>query len=185
MDLKHFTESQAKAIGDQIGIDWTKTDLQEFIIGLEIELEHGFQDPATDVTGNDPVLTGKIALAHINEFPDYYTRLLACFGKDEKENGEKVTIVAEINVLDGYHDELYGAAKEVWQATLKEDGCETFSFNINKENGLKIVFLEVFKSQESFDYHVNADHTKKFLEFLKGRVENDQPKLLFLDQVNH
>jgi hypothetical protein len=39
------------------------------------ELEHGRHDPATDVTGDDPVTTAKIAFAHLNEFPDYYTRL--------------------------------------------------------------------------------------------------------------
>ena len=44
-------------------------------MGLDVELEHGRHDPATDVTGDDPVTTGKIALAHLNEFPDYYTRL--------------------------------------------------------------------------------------------------------------
>jgi Protein of unknown function (DUF5661) len=44
---------------------------------MDVELEHGVRDPATDVTGNDPVLTAKIALAHLNEFPDYYTRLEA------------------------------------------------------------------------------------------------------------
>ena len=42
---------------------------------MEVELEHGRQDPATNVTDDDPVLTGKIALAHLNEFPDYYERL--------------------------------------------------------------------------------------------------------------
>jgi hypothetical protein len=42
---------------------------------LHVELEHGTRDPETNVTGDDPVLTGKIALAHLNEFPDYYTRL--------------------------------------------------------------------------------------------------------------
>jgi hypothetical protein len=44
-------------------------------MGLDVELEHGLVDPSTDVTGNDPILTGKIALAHLNEFADYYTRL--------------------------------------------------------------------------------------------------------------
>jgi len=44
-------------------------------MGLEVELEHGTRDPETNVTGDDPILTGKIALAHLREFPDYYTRL--------------------------------------------------------------------------------------------------------------
>jgi hypothetical protein len=80
-DTKIFTEEQAREIGDKLGIDWNKTNFSEFCIGLEIEIEHGIHDPSTDVTGNDPVLTGKIALAHLNEFPDYYTRLLKCFGE--------------------------------------------------------------------------------------------------------
>jgi hypothetical protein len=42
---------------------------------MDVELEHGLHDPATNVTGDDPTFTGKIALAHLNEFPDYYTRL--------------------------------------------------------------------------------------------------------------
>ena len=44
-------------------------------MGMDVELEHGLQDPLTDVSHDDPVVTGKIALAHLNEFPDYYTRL--------------------------------------------------------------------------------------------------------------
>ena len=50
-------------------------DVEQFRMGLDVELEHGLHDPVTDVTNNDPVVTGKIALAHLNEFPDYYTRL--------------------------------------------------------------------------------------------------------------
>ena len=75
----HFTEEEARRIGTQIGIEWTKTNFEEFRQGLEIEMEHGLHDPSTDVTGNDPILTGKIALAHLNEFPDYYSRLIKCF----------------------------------------------------------------------------------------------------------
>ena len=47
-----------------------------FRIGMDVELEHGTEDPDTNVTDDDPLTTGKIALAHLNEFPDYYTRLL-------------------------------------------------------------------------------------------------------------
>ena len=72
---KHFTIEQAREIGDKLGIDWNHFDVAQFRMGLDVELEHGLHDPATDVTGNDPLLTGKIALAHLKEFPDYYTRL--------------------------------------------------------------------------------------------------------------
>ncbi|WP_119065750.1 DUF5661 family protein [Aggregatilinea lenta] len=74
-EQKHFTAEQARQIGEQLGIDWTRFDVEQYRMGLDVELEHGLNDPSTDVTGNDPILTGKIALAHLNEFPDYYTRL--------------------------------------------------------------------------------------------------------------
>ncbi len=73
----HFTADQARVIGNEIGIDWDSSpfDVDEFRDGLDVELEHGLHDPQTDVSGSDPVVTGKIALAHLKEFPDYYTRL--------------------------------------------------------------------------------------------------------------
>ena len=72
-----YTVELARRIGEQVGIDWGAApfDVEQFRRGLEVELEHGLRDPSTDVTGDDPVMTAKIALAHLNEFPDYYTRL--------------------------------------------------------------------------------------------------------------
>jgi len=75
MSKKTFTRGQAKTIGDQLGIRWDKFDLEQFRAGLGVELEHGAVNPTTDVTNDDPLMTGKIALAHLTEFPDYYTRL--------------------------------------------------------------------------------------------------------------
>ncbi|MCW5941387.1 MAG: hypothetical protein KIS66_04095 [Fimbriimonadaceae bacterium] len=75
MGTRQFTDEEARAIGDQIGIDWSVTRFDEFRAGLAIELEHGSRDPRTDVTHDDPILTGKIAWAHLNEIPDYYSRL--------------------------------------------------------------------------------------------------------------
>lgn len=67
----------ARRIGLEIGIDWETSlfDVEQFLFGLGVELEHGLHDPETNVTENDPIITGKIALAHLKEFPDYYTRL--------------------------------------------------------------------------------------------------------------
>ena len=70
-----FTAEQAKAVGEQLGIDWSKFDVEQFRMSLDVELEHGTVDANTNVTSDDPVMTGKIALAHLNVFPDYYTRL--------------------------------------------------------------------------------------------------------------
>jgi len=72
---KHFTAGEAKKIGETLGIDWSKFDVEQFRMGMDVELEHGLEYPHTNVTNDDPVMTGKIALAHLNEFPDYYTRL--------------------------------------------------------------------------------------------------------------
>jgi len=72
---KQVTADEAKRIGAQIGIDWHDVDLDEFRKGLAVEMEHGSHDSRTDVTHDDPLSTGKIAWAHINEYPDYYTRL--------------------------------------------------------------------------------------------------------------
>ena len=71
----HFTQEEAKKIGEQIGIQWDKFDVEQFRMGMDVELEHGTVDANTNVTDDDPLITGKIALAHLNEFSDYYTRL--------------------------------------------------------------------------------------------------------------
>ena len=72
---KFFTAEKVKKIGETLGIDWSKFDVEQFRMGMDAELEHGTENHVTNVTNNDPIMTGKIALAHLNEFPDYYTRL--------------------------------------------------------------------------------------------------------------
>jgi hypothetical protein len=72
---KGISQRKARKVGEELGVDWTRFNLEELRRGMEVELEHGRRDPATDVTGDDLLLTGKIALAHLNEFPDYYQRL--------------------------------------------------------------------------------------------------------------
>ncbi len=72
---KHFTAVEARKIGEALGIDWSRFDIEQYRMGLDVELEHGKVDRHTNVTDDDPIMTGKIALAHLNEFPDYYTRL--------------------------------------------------------------------------------------------------------------
>ncbi len=83
MAKKQFSPEEARQIGEALGIDWGTSpfDVEQFRMGMDVELEHGSRDPETDVTHDDPVLTGKIAHAHLKEYPDYYTRL----AKMEKE----------------------------------------------------------------------------------------------------
>lgn len=73
--MKKLSNKDAKLIGDELGINWKKISLNEFTKGLDIEMEHGTMFAETNITNNDRILTGKIAWAHLKEFPDYYTRL--------------------------------------------------------------------------------------------------------------
>ena len=72
---RKITDEEARSVGTQLGLDWAQINLKQFRSGLEVELEHGARDPETNVTGDDLILTGKIAWAHLKEYPDYYTRL--------------------------------------------------------------------------------------------------------------
>ena len=83
-EKKHFSTDEAKNIGEKLGIDWSKFSVEQFRMGMDVELEHGRIDAHTNVTDDDPLTTGKIALAHLNEFPDYYDRL-----KEMEEEAEE------------------------------------------------------------------------------------------------
>ncbi|MCJ7827568.1 hypothetical protein MUP65_00270 [Patescibacteria group bacterium] len=78
---RNFTSEQAREVGEKLGVDWTKFDVDQFRMGMDVELEHGSVNSLTNLTDDDPLKTGKVALAHLNEFSDYYTRL----DKMEKE----------------------------------------------------------------------------------------------------
>jgi len=84
-----FTAEEARRVGEEIGIDWASApfDVEQFRMGMDVELDHGLHDVATNVSDDDPVVTGKIALAHLNEFPDYYTRLERMEAEAEREHG--------------------------------------------------------------------------------------------------
>jgi hypothetical protein len=73
--VKRFTSEEAKKIGDKLGVDWTEIPLDQFRLGLGVELEHGSRYPEANLTDDCYCATGKIAWAHLKEFKDYYTRL--------------------------------------------------------------------------------------------------------------
>ncbi len=72
---RQIDAEEARKVGAALGIDWVEVDLEQFRRGLEVEFEHGARDPVTNITNDDTMLTGKIAWAHLREFPDYYSRL--------------------------------------------------------------------------------------------------------------
>ncbi len=104
---KNFTTEEAKEAGEQLEIKWDKFDVEQFRIGMGVELEHGTIDPNTNVSDDNTLTTAKIALAHLNEFPDYYTRLLEMEeeaeeyweGKDEKHETSEHT--KELAIKEG------------------------------------------------------------------------------------
>ena len=75
MAKENFTEQEAKEVGEQLGVKWDKFDIDQFRRGMDVEFEHGLVDENTNVTNDDALITGKIALAHLNEYADYYDRL--------------------------------------------------------------------------------------------------------------
>jgi hypothetical protein len=80
-----FNLEEAKQIGEKLGINWKEFDVEQFRKGMMVELEHGSAtSEITNVTKDDPLLTGKIALAHLMEIPDYYDRL-----EEMEEEGEE------------------------------------------------------------------------------------------------
>jgi Protein of unknown function (DUF5661) len=88
-ESRRTSSEDARRVGDAIGVDWNRFDLEQFRMGMDVEYEHGSHDPETDVTHDDPLLTGKIALAHMKEFPDYYERLEQMESEAEREWAKK------------------------------------------------------------------------------------------------
>jgi len=114
---KNITQAQAYNVGNALSIDWNIIDINQFRRGLEVELEHGLVNTNTDVTHNDMLLTGKIAMAHLNELKDYYSRLevienvkLNVQGSEKKEDE---------NSLSLYTGLLMGAAVVLFSSYLK------------------------------------------------------------------
>ena len=69
-----YTINDILKVAKYLNIDFSKFSLQDFITGINIELEHGLVNPMTDVTNDDLIMTAKITLAHLNEFPNYYNK---------------------------------------------------------------------------------------------------------------
>lgn len=90
MNKKSFSLEEAKNIGEQLAIAWDNFNVEQFCSGMNVELEHGLCSLETNASCDDPLITGKIALAHLNEFPDYYTRLKVMEEEAEKFWGNKI-----------------------------------------------------------------------------------------------
>jgi Protein of unknown function (DUF5661) len=110
----HFSADDAPRVGAEIDIDWESApfDVEQFRMGMDVELEHGLREPVTNVTDDDPVVTGKIALADLNEFPDYYTRLERMEQQAKREHGAAVDAVGRV------------PRRAIELRLVVEDGCQ-------------------------------------------------------------
>lgn len=91
MERRRFSSEEARLLGSMLGIRWEESpfDVEQLRMGLDVELEHGRRDPDTNVTDDEPVLTARIALAHLREMPDYYTRLRRMEAEGERPAREE------------------------------------------------------------------------------------------------
>lgn len=76
-DVRQFSFHEAKSIGDRLGAPWDRFDVEQFRMGLNIELAHTNRDRAAPPLDDTPMTTARIALEHLKEVPDYYTQLAA------------------------------------------------------------------------------------------------------------
>ncbi len=105
--MKPISKKLARITGNTIGIDWEKIDLDQFHKGLQVELEHGSKlGKKTNITKDDLVVTGRIALAHLEEIPDYYTRLKSMEAEADKPKNKKLK-EADVIDLDSFRKEKH------------------------------------------------------------------------------
>lgn len=81
--------ADAKRIGEALGVTWEEFDVEQFQLGMQTELVHGKRFPLTNVTNDDLLMTGRLALAHLYEIPDYYDRLEKMVRIADREWAEK------------------------------------------------------------------------------------------------
>jgi len=79
-----FSLNESTLIGDKLNLNWLSISKEDWNLGMNIELEHGLRNPITNISNNNPLILGKIALAHVIEIPDYYRRL-----HEMEETGQK------------------------------------------------------------------------------------------------
>ena len=67
-----YTLRDAKEVAQILNIEFDQFTIEEFLDGINIELEHGLISPKTNVTNNDLIITAKIALVHLNDYNKEY-----------------------------------------------------------------------------------------------------------------
>ena len=100
---ERFSADEARRVGEELGIDWATAlfEVEQLRRGMDVELEHGLRDLRTNVSDDDPVVTGKIALAHLHELPDYYSRLEQMESAASREHERRMSVPEGPAAVDG------------------------------------------------------------------------------------
>jgi hypothetical protein len=152
---RHFSLEAAQNIAKALEIDWSQKpfEIKQFRMGLEVELEHGPHYPATNITHDDPIIIGKIALAHLNQFPDYYTRLTRM--RTAAENHYR--IVSEIN------DALTEDTVEYLESVdFLNDNLEALETTLTELMNMEL--------QNQYSIRTGLEHTHTILKRMLGKL---------------
>jgi quinol monooxygenase YgiN len=96
---------------------------------------------------------------------------------------EKLTLIANFNIVPGFEEEVKKATIAMAIETRKETGCELFLIHTQNDSPQTIVFYEIYHSKEAFEQHKNFAYAQKYFEFQKGRIENDKAEVTFLTKL--
>ncbi len=156
MGTRHFTDEQALGIAGDLGIDWSAVlfDLEQFRMGMDVELEHGTRNAPTNVTNDDPLITGKIALAHLTKMPDYYTRLAAMEGG------------AETVVL---YRSKYGSTQQYAEWIAASLGADIMPLDYAPDEALDLYKTVILGAPVRMGIIICADFLNEYWEQLKGK----------------
>lgn len=145
---KRFETDESFTTAQELGLDFTREPfgLEEFRLGMDIELVHGSSDLVTDVTHNDPVLTGKLVLAHLRKRADYYTRLVEC--SETCPVSLHGAFVGDWTFAMALHDEEVERSVPLTQAEI--DCHEQFEFSVD-EAEITGATIGIDFSQEDFE----------------------------------
>ena len=187
-----FTLEEARQIGEDVGIDWDEAEftLEDFQVGLDIELEHGTKvSKKFNVTEDDPRLTGMVTWVHLTETPLYYDEQVGLpdledrledEGEEEFDRGELVmaTYDPKANEQD--------RAQELLQGATSVEVYEVVQGYLNRLKRVKLGYDHV-KEQDLLpgEHRVPVSITdvlEKASELLLAMVQAEDEFIQFMDE---
>ena len=92
----------------------------------------------------------------------------------------KVTLLAYIDILPGFEEELKGATVKLAEETRKEQGSESFLAHTRNDSPASLAFYEIYENDVAFEQHKTLPHATSYFEFVKGKIVDDKIEVVFL-----